>query len=147
MAIFFGFIIFTGGMTALREENERFVLVFHENIYGLNEGGKVTMNGVRIGRVERFFLGDASQDAPIPVLIEVNRKLVRRHMADENSAFALERPLHLSEVRQLLVADARHAPGRPERDHVAVVSLDVVREAPLFGFGARVRQITSLPEG
>ena len=85
LAIFFGFMVFTGGMTALREENERFVLVFHENIYGLNEGGKVTLNGVRIGRVERFFLGDASQDAPIPVLVEINRKLVRRHMADEGN--------------------------------------------------------------
>ena len=84
-AILAGFVIFTGGMSALREQNERFVLVFHENIYGLNEGGKVTLNGVRIGRVERFFLGDAAQDAPVPVLIEINQKLVHRHMAEQNN--------------------------------------------------------------
>jgi hypothetical protein len=49
-------------------------------MYGLYEGGKVTLNGVRIGRVERFFLGDALEDAPVPVLVEINRKLVQRHM-------------------------------------------------------------------
>ena len=84
-AILIGFVAFTGGMTTLRDQNERFVLVFHENIYGLNEGGKVTMNGVRIGRVERFFLGDAAQGAPVPVLIEINRKYVRRHMAEQDN--------------------------------------------------------------
>ena len=77
-----GFTIFTGGFSSLRNQNERFVLVFHENMYGLYEGGKVTLNGVRIGRVERFFLGDAIEDAPVPVLVEINRKLVRRNKVD-----------------------------------------------------------------
>ena len=57
-------------------------MVFHENVYGLHEGGKVTLNGVRIGRVERFFLGDATEDGPVPVLVEIDRKLVQRHMVD-----------------------------------------------------------------
>ena len=48
----------------LRENNERFVLVFNENVYGLHEGSKVTFNGVRIGRVERFFLGDQLKEGP-----------------------------------------------------------------------------------
>lgn len=77
-----GFTVFTGGFSSFRNKNERFVLVFHENMYGLYEGGKVTLNGVRIGRVERFFLGDAIEDAPVPVLVEINRKLVNRHMVD-----------------------------------------------------------------
>ena len=77
-----GFAVFTGGFSSFRNQNERFVLVFHENMYGLYEGGKVTLNGVRIGRVERFFLGDAIEDAPVPVLVEINRKLVHRHMVD-----------------------------------------------------------------
>ena len=64
-----GFGVFTGGFSSLRNENERFVLVFHENVYGLHEGGKVTLNGVKIGRVERFFLGDASENEPVPVLV------------------------------------------------------------------------------
>ena len=64
----------------MRDKNERFVLVFRENIYGLKEGGKVTLNGVRIGRVERFFLGAAEQDAPVPILVEIDRRLVLRHM-------------------------------------------------------------------
>ena len=77
-----GFTIFTGGFSSFRGQNERFVMVFHENVYGLHEGGKVTLNGVRIGRVERFFLGDATEDGPVPVLVEINRKLVQRHMVD-----------------------------------------------------------------
>ncbi|SVD54018.1 uncharacterized protein METZ01_LOCUS406872, partial [marine metagenome] len=53
---------------------------FREDIYGLKEGGKVTLTGVRIGRVERFFLGAAEQDAPVPILVEIDRRLVLRHM-------------------------------------------------------------------
>jgi paraquat-inducible protein B len=79
-AVLIGFVVFTGGLTSLRDKNERFVLVFRENIYGLKEGGKVTLNGVRIGRVERFFLGAAEQDAPVPILVEIDRRLVLRHM-------------------------------------------------------------------
>ena len=67
------------------DENERFVLVFHENVYGLHEGGKVTLNGVRIGRVERFFIGDAIEDGPVPVQVEINRKLVLRHMVEQKN--------------------------------------------------------------
>jgi paraquat-inducible protein B len=77
--IFLGFLFFTGGLSSWREGNERFVLVFNENVFGLNEGGKVTLNGVKIGRVERFFIGDAIEEGPVPVLIEINRKLVDRH--------------------------------------------------------------------
>ena len=69
----------------MRDENERFVLVFHENVYGLHEGGKVTLNGVRIGRVERFFIGDALEKGPVPVLVEINRKLVMRHMVEQKN--------------------------------------------------------------
>ena len=75
-------LLFLGGFSSFRNQNERFVLVFHENMYGLYEGGKVTLNGVRIGRVERFFLGDALEDAPVPVLVEINKKLVSRHMVE-----------------------------------------------------------------
>jgi len=77
--IFAGFLFFTGGLSSWRGNNERFVVVFNENVFGLNEGGKVTFNGVKIGRVERFFIGDALKDGPVPVMIEVNRKLVDRH--------------------------------------------------------------------
>lgn len=80
--VLLGFTVFTGGFSSFRNQNERFVLVFHENMYGLYEGGKVTLNGVRIGRVERFFLGDALEDAPVPVLVEINKKLVYRHMVE-----------------------------------------------------------------
>ena len=79
LMIFAGFLFFTGGLSSWRGDNERFVVVFNENVFGLNEGGKVTFNGVKIGRVERFFIGDALKDGPVPVMIEINRKLVDRH--------------------------------------------------------------------
>jgi len=77
--IFAGFLFFTGGLATWREDNERFVIIFNENVFGLNEGGKVTFNGVKIGRVERFFIGDALEEGPVPVMIEINRQLVDRH--------------------------------------------------------------------
>ena len=85
LVLIVGFSIFTGGFSYLRGENEQFVMVFHENVYGLHEGGKVTLNGVRIGRVERFFLGDATEEGPVPVLVEINRKLVQRHMVEQDN--------------------------------------------------------------
>ena len=85
LVLLLGFAVFTGGFSSLRDENERFVLVFHENVYGLHEGGKVTLNGVRIGRVERFFIGDAIEDGPVPVQVEINRKLVLRHMVEQKN--------------------------------------------------------------
>jgi paraquat-inducible protein B len=85
IVLLLGFTVFTGGFSSLRDENERFVLVFHENVYGLHEGGKVTLNGVRIGRVERFFIGDAIEKGPVPVQVEINRKLVMRHMVEQQN--------------------------------------------------------------
>ena len=35
--------------------------------------------------MERFFLGDVTDDGLVPVLIEINRKLVKRHMVDEKN--------------------------------------------------------------
>ena len=95
--ILLGFIIFSGGLSKWRNDNEKFVLVFNENVFGLYEGGKVTFNGVKIGRVERFFLGEAYESSPVPVLIEINRDLVKRHMIlsgsevfNENGSFKEE---------------------------------------------------------
>ena len=34
-----------------------------------------------------FFSGDASENEPVPVLVEINRKLVLRHMVDEENEF------------------------------------------------------------
>ena len=83
VVVLIGFTVFTGGFTSWRGENERFVLTFDENVYGLYEGSRVTLNGVQVGRVERFFLGRAKGKAPVPVLVEIDRKLVSQHMIIE----------------------------------------------------------------
>ena len=43
VVLFLGFLIFTGEISRWGENNEKFVLVFDENVFGLNEGGKVTL--------------------------------------------------------------------------------------------------------
>ena len=101
--ILLGFAIFSGGFSQWREDNEKFVLVFNENVFGLHEGGKVTFNGVRIGRVERFFLGDAYESSPVPVLVEINRDLVRRHMILEGNEVFDEQGNFKKEVLSRLI--------------------------------------------
>jgi len=101
--IFLGFLFFTGGLASWRDHNERFVLVFNENVFGLNEGGKVTLNGVKIGRVERFFIGDALEEGPVPVLIEINRKLVDRHKVSMGNVIFSEDGSFKPEVLPFLV--------------------------------------------
>lgn len=82
-AVLFGFMIFTGGFDALRRENERFILIFEENLYGLKKGSRVTLSGVQVGRVERFYLGQSGVKAPVPVLVEIDRKMVSQHMVND----------------------------------------------------------------
>ena len=101
--IFAGFLFFTGGLSSWREGNERFVIVFNENVFGLNEGGKVTLNGVKIGRVERFFLGEALEEGPVPVMIEINRELVNRHMVLMGNEIFSDDGTFRDEVLPLLV--------------------------------------------
>ena len=101
--IFLGFLFFTGGLASWRENNERFVIVFNENVFGLNEGGKVTYNGVKIGRVERFFIGEELDEGPVPVLIEINRKLVDRHRVDLGNEIFLEDGSFKTEILPFLV--------------------------------------------
>lgn len=102
-AILLGFMIFSGGLSKWRNDNEQFVLVFNENVFGLHEGGKVTFNGVRIGRVERFFIGEAYESSPVPVLIEINRDLVKRHMILSGSEVFNENGTFKDEVISRLV--------------------------------------------
>ena len=75
--ILLGFTVFTGGFLLLEMRMGDLFWFFMKICTDCMKGGKVTLNGVRIGRVERFFLGDAIEDAPVPVLVEINRKLVK----------------------------------------------------------------------
>ena len=52
--IFLGFLFFTGGLSSWREDNEKFVIVFNENVFGLNEGGKVTLMELKLVVLKDF---------------------------------------------------------------------------------------------
>ena len=86
VAVLLGFTLFTGGLAGFRGENERFVLTFEENIYGLYKGSKVTLGGVQIGRVERFFIGQTEKDGGMQVLVEIDRDLINEHKTSEISS-------------------------------------------------------------
>ena len=79
---FFGFLFLQEVFLAGAKIMKNLWQFLMKNVFGLNEGGKVTLNGVKIGRVERFFIGDALEDEFVPVMIEINRKLVDRHRVE-----------------------------------------------------------------
>ena len=52
----------------LVKKTKSLFLVFDENVTpDLNEGGKVTLNGIRVGRVKHFFLGENHEQRPCAV--------------------------------------------------------------------------------
>ena len=63
----------------------------------------MTLNGVKIGRVERFFLGEALEEGPVPVMIEINRELVNRHMVLMGNEIFSDDGTFRDEVLPLLV--------------------------------------------
>tara|TARA_B100001123_G_scaffold423556_1_gene533873 strand:- start:891 stop:1790 length:900 start_codon:yes stop_codon:yes gene_type:complete len=100
VAVLLGFTLFTGGLSGFRDENERFVLTFEENIYGLYKGSKVTLGGVQIGRVERFFIGQTEKEGGMQVLVEIDRDLVNAHKTSEVSSLFDEQGRFTNEALQ-----------------------------------------------
>lgn len=100
VAVLLGFTLFTGGLAGFRGENERFVLTFEENIYGLYKGSKVTLGGVQIGRVERFFIGQTEKEGGMQVLVEIDRDLINEHKTSEISSLFDEQGRFTKEALQ-----------------------------------------------
>lgn len=137
VAVLIGFTVFTGGFTSWRGENERFVLTFDENVYGLYKGSRVTLNGVQIGRVERFFLGQAKGKAPVPVLVEIDRKLVSQHMVSEPSGLFDEEGRFNEEKLPMMRARLEtesYVTGILYVNFVYDAELDPTKVDDLFGF-------------
>ena len=53
--LFLVFLFLLVKFPVLVKKTKSLFLVFDENVFGLNEGGKVALNGIRVGRVKRFF--------------------------------------------------------------------------------------------
>src|SRR5512139_883492 len=61
------------------------IVYFDESLNGLNEGAPVKYRGVTIGAVKRVMarFNQATNDNAMPVIIEIEDKLVRQRLGDE----------------------------------------------------------------
>jgi paraquat-inducible protein B len=61
------------------------IVYFNESLNGLSEGAPVKYRGVTVGRVKRVMarFNQATNDNAMPVILEIEDKLVRRRLGDE----------------------------------------------------------------
>ena len=61
------------------------IVYFNESLNGLNEGAPVKYRGVTIGSVKRVMIrfNQAANDSAMPVLLEIQEKLVHERLGDE----------------------------------------------------------------
>ena len=71
------------------------VVYFNDSLNGLNEGAPVKYRGVTIGSVKRVMVrfNQATNDYAMPVIIELEEKLLRARLGDDNMEIFTERSL------------------------------------------------------
>lgn len=104
------------------------IAYFDESLNGLNEGAPVKYRGVTVGSVKRVMVrfNQATNDYSMPVVLEMDEKLLRRRIADASYMFSeavlherIKRGLRASLqteslVTGLLYVDVRLNPAAPE---------------------------------
>jgi paraquat-inducible protein B len=85
--IFMGLILLVGGLlvftsSKLFSPTRKCIIYFDSTLSGLNEGAPVKFRGVTIGSVSQVMIryNQATNDEAMPVIIEVEEKLVRRRL-------------------------------------------------------------------
>ena len=65
------------------------IVYFDESLNGLSEGAPVKYRGVIVGSVKRVMVrfNQASNDYAMPVILQIEEKLVRRRLGDEYTLF------------------------------------------------------------
>ena len=98
------------------------IVYFNESLNGLNEGAPVKYRGVIIGSVKRVMVhfNQATNDYAMPVIVEIEEKLIRERLGDEMEVFtvsALEsrvnRGLRASLQAESLVTGVLYVEVRP----------------------------------
>src|SRR5688572_10739970 len=79
-----GILLFTS--SRLFTATEKFIIYFDSSLNGLKEGAPVKFRGVTIGTVSRVMIhfNQATNDPAMPVILEINEKLVRERLTGEH---------------------------------------------------------------
>ena len=79
-----GLLLFSSSKLFSRTEDQ--ITYFDKSLNGLNEGAPVKYRGVTIGAVKRVMIhfNQAPNDFALPVIIEVDEKLLRKRLGDES---------------------------------------------------------------
>jgi paraquat-inducible protein B len=78
-----GLLLFSSSRMFSKTRN--IIVYFNESLNGLNEGAPVKYRGVTIGSVKRVMIrfNQATNDQAMPVLLEIQEKLVHERLGDE----------------------------------------------------------------
>lgn len=100
----------------------QYVLYFNESLNGLNEGAPVKYRGVKVGSVARVLVrfNQAPEDYAMPVIIELQEKLIKERMGEPSQIFApgfleqrIEHGLRASLQSESLVTGVLYVEIRP----------------------------------
>jgi paraquat-inducible protein B len=120
-----GLLLFSS--SKMFSQSRDLIVYFDESLNGLSEGAPVKYRGVTIGSVKRVMVGfnQATNDYAMPVIIEVQEKLLRERLGDAIEVFtekSLEERIKLglraslqteSLVTGVLYVDVRPNPSAP----------------------------------
>ncbi len=86
-----GLLLFSSSKLFSRTQD--FIVYFDDSLNGLNEGAPVKFRGVTVGSVKRVMIrfNQATNDNAMPVILEIEHKLVHQRLGDAASALFYER--------------------------------------------------------
>lgn len=86
-----GLLLFSSSKLFSRTQD--FIVYFDDSLNGLNEGAPVKFRGVTVGSVKRVMIrfNQATNDNAMPVILEIEHKLVHQRLGDADSELFYER--------------------------------------------------------
>lgn len=86
-----GLLLFSSSKLFSRTQD--FIVYFDDSLNGLNEGAPVKFRGVTVGSVKRVMIrfNQATNDNAMPVILEIEHKLVHQRLGDAASELFYER--------------------------------------------------------
>ena len=102
------------------------IVYFNESLNGLNEGAPVKYRGVTIGSVKRVMIrfNQAANDSAMPVLLEIQEKLVHERLGDEAGVLFYSR-LHEDQARAERIKQGLRASLQTESLVTGVLYVDM----------------------
>lgn len=124
------------------EKKQAAILYFNSSVKGLNEGSAVKFRGVNIGMVKQVLIhhNQAANDRAIPVVIEINEKVIREKAAGLPGIGTQLR------YEELIQEGLRGSLGSESLvTGMLYVELDVLENASLPVFHQLVQEVSEIP--